>query len=120
MSRRRLEQFLIATPVPFILGILACIWQSGVVHTVFVNGHIPYGFFATPQGQEKRFWVIEFPMSVVAGVFVVYGVVATIVLWKLGHRRELIVMWLFLFVCFVPFAIYNFVLAAQGDASIFI
>jgi len=119
-SDAEVGQLFVALVLTAVMSAGSCLLQGYVVHGTFPRGEIPYGYFKTPDGIEKRTQVIEVPLRVTAVCFVAYGLVTSLVLYRMGHRLTLVFLWVAIVVAFLPLLIYSFVLQSQGDASVFI
>ncbi len=103
-----------------LLGVLACLYQAAVIRSSFPALDIPYGYFEQGAHPDVRAAVISRPLWVTATVFAVFGVVAAAHLFRHGFRWRLLIFLLLLLAAFLPFLIFNFVSAFQGDAPVFI
>ncbi len=106
--------------VPVLLGLGACAWQWYALHRVYPDGHMPYGHFQRASAQFERQTIIQYPSIATATTFIIYSFVGPIVWFRSGARWRILLLLLWVFLAYLPFGVYNFVLAAQGDASIFV
>ncbi len=117
---RRLRIIVFAIVVPALMSVTACLWQKRELHRVYTDGHIPYGHFREASAKGERLRIVSLPLTTVSMVFVAYAAISSAVFLRQGLRWSILLFIFWMFVAYMPFGIYNLVLAAQGDGSVFI
>lgn len=116
----RVKSIAVVVLTGILLAVLSYLVQELALQAEFPNGHIPYGHFKSSRSaQAQRYRVITVPTVAVTAAHVAYA--ATCMAWFYRRRQfgwiAVVVPWTL--ALYAPFAIYNFVLSAQGDASLF-
>lgn len=106
--------------LPILMSLTACAWQWAEVHQFYSDGHIPYGHFRDASTHIERQAIVERPSVTMSIVFICYGIASSAIWFGRGARWSILILLLWTFLAYLPFGVYNFLLAAQGDATVFI
>ncbi len=110
--------------LPFLaaVGIILSIWlwQRHAFNVLVPRAQLTYGYFLQPEGANARFWVLSCPFWVGFVCLSVCCLVAVVLGWRAGVRRQLACMIPWWLATFIVFALPSMYLDGQGNASIFI
>jgi hypothetical protein len=114
------RELLLLFLIPVVMSAGACLWQRHELLAIYPDGHIPYGHFRDNSAGLERQILIGQPVVAVGIAFTAYAIFASTIFFRRGARWRILLLLLWIILAYVPFGVYNFVLAGQGDGSVFI